>query len=217
MRATKVAIYAFALLMMLSLAGCSRIWFFDFTGGASISDWHIDDWGGSYTRDDQGLKIDYLGFFTPFAFTGDFTLTVVFTLDTTSEETTDFEIGLYDNIGTAISDNIVNNHFNNIGNTAFEYIGVSELGPSIDPDWNYTVTEYVEIPGIIRDGRNTYTLAKTGDDIEIKINGAGIADFTMGFYESDRFVIMIGCDPSDDGVVCFETIKVQYNGNKIEI
>ncbi len=217
MKATRVAIIMSVILLMTSLAGCSRIWFFGFTSGMSISDWHIDDWGGSYTHDDKGLMINYLAFFTPFAFTGDFTLTLVFTLDTTSESTADFEIGLYDQISTQISDNIVNNHFNNVGDTALEYIGISEFGPSTDPAWNLTMTEYVEIPGIIRDGRNTYTLVKTGDDINIMIIGAEIAYFTMGLYESDRYVIMIGCDQSDDGIVYFETIKVQYTGDKISV
>ena len=217
MKTKRVFVCIFIILFIFSLSGCGKTWFMSFTNGTSIADWHIDDWGGSYIHDNLGLRIDYLGFISPFAFTGDFTLTVVFTLDTAPDRTVDFEIGLYDDISVPLSNNIINNHFNNAGNIAFEYIGVSELGPSIDPDWNYTITQSAEIPGLNRSGRNTYKLVKKGDDISITINNTAIANFTMGYYESSNFAILLGADASNDGVVFFETIKVNYSGDLIPI
>lgn len=217
MKATRIAISVLAILLLFSLSGCNKTWYVNFTNGSSIADWHIDDWGGSYTHDSQGLRIDYLGFFSPFSFTGDLTLTIVFTLDTASDRTVDFEVGLYDNINGHLSDNKINNHFNNVGNTSLEYIGVSEFGPSIDPDWHYTITQHVEIPGINRNGRNTYKLVKIGNDISITMNDSTVANFTMGYYEAENFIILIGADACNGGIVCFKSLKLQYTGERSPI
>lgn len=84
MKALKIAMAFSILVSLLSLSGCSKIWSFDFMDGTPLTDWNLEDWSGEYVYNEEGIWIDSMAFTTPFAFTGDITFTIEFTLDTRS-------------------------------------------------------------------------------------------------------------------------------------
>jgi hypothetical protein len=216
MKALRIVLMVVLIVFAISSAGCMKTWIFDFTGSTSLSDWHISDWSGSYVRDGLGLRINNMGFVSPFAFTGDFTLTVEFTLDTAADRHVYIEIGFQDDIEAEYLSRF-NHHFGGVGDTANEYYGISEFGPDTDPDWNYTVPNiHGAIPGIARNGANTYILKKTGTNVEIKLNGVELADITASYYEGAQSALFISSELYD-GILYFEKIKVQYDGEMIPI
>lgn len=89
MKYSRLAVLTLTVILCLSLQGCTRTWFVDFTKANSISGWKQQDWSDSpHTAETgpEGLYVDGKILTSPFGFDGDFDVTLSFDLDTTENE-----------------------------------------------------------------------------------------------------------------------------------
>lgn len=219
MRIVRTMMIVLVLAFALATAGCGeQTWFFDFTTAtdADLAGWYMDENPGTsavitdpvyWDLTSNGLLLSFYGAAAPFAFPGDFTMTVAFSLDVDSTHLVYFE--LYPGDEQAWEPN-------NYIMSAFDYVGlgageVRYVGDNDEEVLNLTGS----IPGLVREGNNTWKIVKLGDDYETWINGSKISDFTADNANGSAYYPTLYAEQLG-GTVYFKSITVEYKGQLID-
>lgn len=219
MRIVRTMMIVLVLAFALAIAGCGeQTWFFDFTTAseADLAEWFMDENPGASTIEldpvfwdltSEGLQLSFYGAAAPFAFPGDFTMTVAFSLDVDSTDQVYFECYPGDEQAWE-PDNYIMSAFDYVGMTGGEvwYVGDNE-----EEVLNTTGT----IPGLLRTGDNTWKIVKLGNDYETWVNGSKISDFAADNCDGDSYYPTLYAEQLG-GTVYFQSITVEYKGQLID-
>lgn len=201
---------------MLMLSGCGgEVWSFDFTTASpsQLDDWFIDSFSGTVNYTPDGAVLDDQGIASPVSFDGDWTMSVVFDLDVDDFNTVYFELFPGSSQGWEPNDYIYS-YFDYVGMTDddWEEWYVDDTGDSAS---NWTVWEDEEgvIPGLNRDGENTWKITKSGDHYTTYMNSSRLSSFTADYCDgSEDFFLNIYAE-LDGGSVTFKSVEVKYKGS----
>jgi len=208
-----------ALALMLTLAGCKGSYFFSFKVEQSLEN-YSGTWYAVGEEDDKyffqpgGANFQDSCFTSPKRFSGDFTLTVKFTLFADLTHRYSF--------GVALS----SGYFYEPDPQDVLVWGVSNAGAEDDyivDDKNdhggfvrYS-QEKAPVPGLVKDGYNEFVLTKTGDHFNMELNDELIAAFNFEYYESKWFIPTIYAYPQDAANTTYgftlESVRVDYDGS----
>lgn len=216
--------------------GIRKTWSFDFTTAADLDGWFLDTYSADstvrskvkpridvreievsgivadtgYTLTSDGLSLNYNGVSSPFAFTGDFTMFVEFSLIVDGINDVNFECYPAD-AQAWIPDNFIYSFFHYIGNAGLEEWYVDDTGPL-----NYLeiVYETGTVPELNRNGINTWKVVKNGNSFETWINSYMIASFNATFCQSSKYYLTLYSELSG-GTIYFRNVKIDYNGEMI--
>lgn len=205
---------------MLMISGCEpKIWLFDFTSAADISEWLAE---GIYELNEEGVDglLLYNESFVvaPVVFSGNFNMSVVFTAMGTPGSSCYLEAGFG---GEEDADHQIAVYFNDIKDTgtAFSF-GAYEI------DWGEAATyEYLfqdeDVTNLDSGGQieNTLLIEKTGKHFKVSLNSSLLFEFDQGDeYDSTYYCPWLYCDdfniPFD--WVMFKSVAVQYWGSMID-
>jgi len=217
LRQKRLAVLVLAIAFALVCAGCEKTqtWAFDFTTAENVDDWNPEDIGeGSIELvPGKGLHLYRYSVCSPVAFTGDFTVTVDFSLDTLPDSYAYFELYLADGIYWE-PENMIYCGFSNVGaEDADETWWVSDEGAGGTENPIVSMPPG-PVPYLDRNGTNTWQLVKTGDWYEIKLNGKRMTKFGSSYCRGDKYYVSLYAE-SDYGDVYFRNVKVDYKGSMI--
>ncbi|MBP7110451.1 MAG: hypothetical protein KBB09_02625, partial [Firmicutes bacterium] len=218
-----------------------KIWVYDFTTATDIvaDGWVVDDGsassvnnvrssrnplnldegaaalispdGGFQLISGQGLYLDYIGVSSPYAFTGDFTMEVLFSLAVDSTNT--FSMQLYPG-DTQISwpDNYVYTDFYGMGKVGNEswYVDENHLNNYIT-----IVSQTGTIPGLNRTGDNTWKIIKQGNYYEVWMNGSQICGFTATICAGSKYYMTLYAEHGLNGLLYFKRVTVSFDGQMV--
>lgn len=218
MRIVRTLIIVLVLAFAMATAGCGeKTWSFDFTTATSLAGWALDENPGASSLGDpdwdlsgDGLELNKYGATAPVAFPGDFTMTVVFSLATDADSQLYFEANAIDELDFDDAVDYIQSEFNYVGLAGGEAWAVADGGDEV-------LNSAGNIPGLVRNGENTFKLVKIGDAVETWMNGSKISDFeadSVGPFFPMLYSELYGVDP---GRICFESITVEYKGELIEL
>ena len=203
-----------AMVIMISLPGCDKanVWLEDFTTLANLDEWLIEeDVPYISTHDAEGLYIDGNKLTGPYGFSGDFVMTVVFTLNPpVGKYVNNFSISLTDGT-TSPNEEIIKVAFMNVGDDAIEHFSLIEEDPYVG------LASATGIAGINRTGTNTFVLTKEGNNLKLHMNTTQICSVFYSSYSSTfSFPVLYINDQMDARIILIESIKVEYEGDKVD-
>lgn len=207
-------LFAFAVLSLtlaLVLGGCfGNTWKVSFGNLENFDDWIFSPAGDYWDLiPGIGVKLNSTSMSSPVAFTGDFTMTVLFTLNTDEDETVYF--GFYPGDSRAWTpSNAISSFFNHIGSEAGEAWWVDDIGTSND---NVVAESDTPLPSLLRKGPNTWKMIKKGDHIQIYVNFYKVADFTMTHCEAPYYYVVLYSEQGAGGDIIFNSVTVKYQGS----
>jgi len=204
------ALLVLVLALVVSLAGCSKTYTFDFTTAPNMNEWYLQDWFSPYTCivDSDGLYLNGKIAVGPYGFTGDFSMSFVFELHATdSSPVTMIEIILgYD--GSAPVAQYISALFSDLGSDASESYNLYENGGSYSSG--------AAVPGLNYNGTNTLKIVETGDNIKMYMNGfTKICDSDILSCNLVTFYPRLNVSASNGDMVRFKRIEVKYSGDMI--
>ena len=211
MKTWKLLLIAVILFTMLGMQGCAKTWFVDFTKVSNINNWLLSS--NYEIVPGIGLVLANSNNVTaPFLLTGDFSITVSFKLATTSAQRV---------LGAIWLGSIPNYpHSQSIISFYYEYGGISnpyfELwtdGPTTDTD--IMRTSNVEIPGMVNNAINTYTIVKVGSSFESRLNGVLLWSWFNTRYESDNFYLTLNSSWLTDNQVIYKSVKIEADSSNM--
>lgn len=214
MRRMKTALLILIVVAILSLTGCtdSGPWFVDFTTLADLDEWLIEtDAPFISTIDAEGLYIDGNRLTAPYGFSGDFVMTVEFTLNPqVGKYVNNFSISLTDGT-TAPNEEIIRVSFMNVSDDTIEHFSLIEEDPYVE------LASATGIAGINRTGLNTFILTKEGNNLKIHMNTTQVCSVIYSSYSnSASFPVLYLNDQMDERIILIESIKVEYEGDKVD-
>lgn len=218
-----------SILAALLLSGCSTTYFFSFREEGDLDNdegaWYMEDWflsvssaspavSGSYSFEEKGLSMRGKAVTCPFRFSGDFTYIVRFWVYADAAHELFFSLAMADGPMLTTAESFLNLEGLDVGTTdeAYAYFDATE------PFMAMAIED--PMPGLVRDGRNTYELKKKGDSITMKVNGTLIGDFDLSDYDSEWFApclsSMLYYPFEGDFGIFFESVKVIYEDGMID-
>lgn len=216
MKPFRLCIAIFVFIFALSLAGCGeKVYFFSFADEQSLSNaegaWFPEEAGYQFNED--GVNIQDANLACPFRFSGDFTVTVNFWLNADADHDYWLGLGLGDGTWWGTTESDVHVDMYEIGDEGEYYT----IGDHNDTGSNYWTTHNEPVPGLKRDGYNTYVLRKVGKNIKLSMNGVEFADYDLQFNDADWLGPNLVAR-SDEGIdyaygPTFESIEVTYKGS----
>lgn len=150
----------------------------------------------------DGLYLDGRVIVGPLGFSGDFSMTLNFTLNTSSSGLPMFEVILSDGASPPFPESI-SASFISIGDPSEKYV-INKNGSS--------VTNGTAIPSISRTGANALKIIKSGSTFEVKINGTTLTVFDMGAVSFEHFVPYLNIDASYESQIRVKSITFKYGG-----
>ncbi|HNZ09488.1 MAG TPA: hypothetical protein PLI88_07045 [Bacillota bacterium] len=217
MKRARLVIIVAVMIVILSLSGCvKKNYYFSFKAEQSLAN-SSGEWfpeGTTYEFTPHGLNLQYGNIACPLRFSGDFTVTVFFEANVDADHRYELGISLGDGTwyGTTLNDVHMEMYLGDDENES-RYIYDHNEG-EIDEYYHYT--DSGRIPGIVRQGFNTYVIKKTGDNISIRINNVQYADFDLVYYDSEWFgpnLNTYAYDDIEEGYgITFYDIRVEYTG-----
>lgn len=218
MRIVRTMMIVMVLAFAIATAGCGeQTWSFDFTtaSDADLSAWYMDENPGAssiapdpvyWDLTPQGLLLSFYGATAPFAFPGDFTMTVAFSLDVDSTHQVYFECYPGDEQAWEPDNYIM---------SAFDYVGLagSEVWYVGDVD-EQVLKGTGNIPGIVREGNNTWKIIKIGNSFETWLNNSKISDFVATNSSSSSYYPTLYAEQLG-GTIYFKSITVEYKGSPV--
>ncbi len=211
MKTCKILLIAAILLAMLGMQGCAKTWFVDFTRVSNIDNWllHSD----YVIIPGVGLVIDDSKNVTaPFVLSGDFSITVKFKLETTSEQRVLGAIWLGSIPNYPFSESIISFYYEHGGASA-PHFQIWTDGPTTDVD--LMRTSDTEIPGMDNNAVNTYTIVKTGDSFETRLNGELIWSWFNTRYESDIFYLTLNASWLTENQIVYKSVKIEADSSNM--
>ncbi|HNV34724.1 MAG TPA: hypothetical protein PKK63_04235 [Bacillota bacterium] len=210
MKTARPVIVLAVLALLISMTGCNETWSVDFTEVYDVDDWDVESFGGgpgAHTLYDEGFFLNYYRAIGPYGFSGDFTMTVVFSLDVDEANKVDKAwIGLGDGTGMYTLKHIML-YLNSIGEAGTETLDLTEI---YGGDFHsFRSMDY--IPAIRRHGLNTYKLSKNGDTIKAYFNGVLLCEYMLQHYDLVySFPIIYAVQ--DSPKLLFKSVKFSYSG-----
>ncbi|HOG52633.1 MAG TPA: hypothetical protein PLT03_02050 [Bacillota bacterium] len=199
-----------AIVVAIPLQGCekAKVWYVDFTTVTNLDEWLIEE-DAPYisTHDAEGLYIDGNKLTAPKGFTGDFVLTVVFTLDPpVGKYVNNFSISLTDGT-TSPNEERIKAAFMNVGDDAIEHYSLIEEDPYAE------LASGTGIAGINRTGTNTFIMTKEGNNLKLHMNTTQICSvFCSSYSNIYSFPVLYINDQMDERIILIKSIKVEYEG-----
>ena len=193
-----LALLLLSLSLTLALGGCfGNTWKVSFRALENFDDWTFAPAGDYWDLvPGIGVRLNGASMSSPVAFTGDFTMTVLFTLNTDEDNTVYF--GFYPGDSRSWTPfNAISSFFDDIGSEEGEDWWVSDIGITNDYVADETDTP---LPTLLRKGPNTWKMIKKGDHIQIFVNLYEVADFTMTHCDAAYYYVVLYSDPGE-GVV----------------
>lgn len=220
MRIVRTMMIVLLLTFAVVIAGCEeKTWSFDFTtaSDADLAGWLMDENPGasSITPDPvywdlvpgEGLLLSFYGAAAPFAFSGDFTMTVAFSLDVDSANQVYFEMYPGDERAWEPGNYIL---------SAFDYVGLTGAEVwYVGDNHEEVVNETGNIPGLVRDGNNTWKLIKKGRSYQTWMNESMISSFTADNSSGSSYFPTLYAEQMG-GTVYFKSVTVAYKGQLID-
>ena len=163
------------------------------------------------THDAEGLYIDGNKLTAPKGFTGDFVMTVIFTLNPAMDEYVNhFAISLTDGTESP-NEEIIKAAFLNVGDWSVERYYISEEDPYAD------LANGFAIPGINRAGENTFILEKDGNILTLTMNTDQFCSVPFSNYSNGTsFPVLYVNDQMDSRILLIKSIKVEYEGAMVD-
>ncbi len=209
MKAARSAAIIIALAAVISMAGCSKTYTFNFTTAPNMNEWYLQDWFSPYTCiiDSDGLYLNGKIAVGPYGFTGDFTMSFVFELHVTNATpVTMIEILLgYD--GAAPVSQYITALLSNLGSDSTESYNLYENGGSYSSG--------AAVPGLNYNGTNTLKIVKTGDNIKMYMNAVNICDSDIISCNLVTFYPRLNVSSSSGDRMRFKRLEVKYSGDMI--
>lgn len=209
MKHSKIILAAAAIALMVGLAGCAKTWTVNFARVDSISDWQDDGEGTKELVPGVGLNVEGGTIGSPVAFDSDFEASLKFRLEASAGNYADLFFHFCDTI-TWNPDNYFNICFINIGNEGKEGFQILESGK-----FNGTVVASginLTLPYLHRNGDNTLLVKKTGNYIEMYMNGELIQEFVFTYCLGTKYYIRFGGNTPGEAVFTMKSVKVSYKG-----
>lgn len=203
-----------AIVMAIYLQGCDKanVWFEDFMSLANLDEWLIEqDAPYISTLDAEGLYIDGNKLTGPYGFSGDFVMTVVFTLNPPEGKYVNyFSISLTDGT-TSPNEEIIKVAFMNVGDETKEHFSLIEEDPYVP------LASTTGIAFINRDGLNTFVLTKEGNNLKIDMNTNQVCSvFYSSYTNSVSFPVLYLNDQMDERILLIKSIEVEYEGDVVD-
>lgn len=209
MRISRQILAVVGIVLILSLSGCGKTWAVTFTTTTDLDTWAKQDWFTPYTLQlfADGMYLDGKICIGPYGFSGNFTETITFNLDTMVANTVPMiEFTLSDGLLAPVSD-FVQAIFNHVGDIGIETYGFYETGA--------TMNSGTEIPSLNRDGSNTFKLVKTGDNIKMYMNDTILCDYDLVGCTLTNFYPYLNVNAADSSQIRITGISFKYRGNMI--
>lgn len=213
----RLAAAALVLAGLIMIAGCTPkdVYFFSFRQEQDLEnsegEWVSEE--DDFTFNESGINLQEANICSPLRFCGDFTMTVKFLLETDDAHEYYFGVSLGDGTWYGTTENDLHVEVDNCGGTG-EYWEICDHDQDETTFWHYE--EDGRLPGLNRNGLNTWVLKKLGNRITIRVNGIQFASFVLEEYDSVWFGPNIYCEYVDGRDASYgmtvESVKVEYNG-----
>lgn len=194
---------------MFSMQGCNKTWSVVFNSQKSLNGWeiqHIATQDEPYV-DSDGLYIDGNMVHAPFGFEGDFTMEIVFDLNLELNSLPDLQFIFSDGQDAPIS-TFVAARFIKVNDPTENYYLI------INPPFDWLGAGFL-IPGLDRDGTNTYKFIKTGSHVVAYMGDQILCDKTLTSYPFTVFFPSIYIDAVSQAQIHIKSIKVTYDSDTI--
>ena len=212
MKHSRLILAMAALALMVSLAGCAKVWTVDFARVDDVSDWQDDGEGTKELVAGVGLNVDGGTIGSPVAFDSDFEASLKFRLEASAGNRVDLFFHFCDTI-TWNPDNYFNICFVSIGEDGKEGFQIMDnkksIGTVVASGINLT------LPYFHRDGYNTLLVKKTGSYVEMYMNGELIYEFVFIYCQGSQYYIRFGGNTQNAAVFTMKSVKVSYKGEII--
>lgn len=217
MRVVRPVVFLILIAMMLSTAGCSKIYIFDFT---EESDIYRKD--GAWSADGVLLYLSSEGLFmpngcitAPHIYKGDLKATVSFLLDTDENNPVwEFNIVFSSDGSWYSSEGYVDIHFCNVGTPGAYYT----IGQGNIFDGPFSIVSHVSpIPGMIINGLNRLVIDIKGAALSFWLNdNLVMADVIPAYYEADTYCLSIrSYQEASSRRLYYTSVKIEYEGTRI--
>lgn len=197
--------------LVVGISGCDDVWSVDFTEVFDIDDWYVFGYQGgpgAHNLYSEGLLLNYYGATGPYGFSGDFSMTVSFTLDADEADSVGVVvIGLGDG-SILYTMKHITLMLTNLGDPSSEGLIVREIFGAV---WD-TIASRDSIPGIRRHGVNTCKLVKNGDRVKVYFNGTLLCDYLLQYYDLMFSFPIIAAVQEGSPKLFFQSVKFTYSG-----
>ena len=211
MRVGRLLLIAVVLLAMIGMQGCAKTWSVDFTRVSNINNWLLSS--DYIIVPGIGLVLEDSNNVTaPIVLTGDFAITVRFKLATTTDQRVLGAIWLGSIPNYPFSQSIISFYFEH-GGASDPYFEIWTDGPTTDIDLMNTSS--TEIPGMANNAINTYTIVKTGDNFEARLNGVLLWSWFNTRYESDTFYLTLNSSWLTNNQVIYKSVKIEADSSNM--
>lgn len=200
----------FCIMLPIIAGGCfSNIWRVSFGFLENYDDWTFSQVGDCWDHiPGLGVRLDGCTMSSPVSFTGDFTMSVLFTLNT--DEIKKVYFGFYPGDSSDWPpDNAISSFFADVGLKAEDW-WVDDIGAT---SANILSIEDTELPSLLRKGPNVWKMVKTGNQIKIFVNFYKLADFTITRCEAASYKVAFYSEVSGGGDIVFNSATVRYKGS----
>lgn len=213
MSKSRIIMAAVALALIISLAGCAKVWTVDFARVEDISDWNDDGQGTKELVAGKGLNIDGWGTIgSPVAFDADFEESVKFKLKASAGNYLNLVFYFCDTLNFD-PDNYFFLSLVNVGEAGKEGFQIMDSTKSIGTQ--VASGANIDLPYIDRDGDNTFLMKKTGNVIGMYLNGKLLYEFALTYCQGAKYYVRFRGETWGSAVLTFKSIKVSYKGSMI--
>jgi len=215
MRLGKLMMIALIVSLMLTAAGCSKTYFFDFTEEEDLirEDGTWSSVCNLFVLSSEGLFMAPDWVSAPHVYSGDLTATVRFDLNTDHDNFVSyFEIYLSTTNVFLNSEGFAGISFSNVGIDTSTFIifhgnkdqgGTAYQGPQ------------TPIPALNTVGLNTLVIEQKSGVFTFWLNGAFLATFNPSRYDTDLYCLTIGSSQdSQNDCLFFRDVKIEYKGTR---
>lgn len=211
MKLGRLLLIAAILLSMMWMQGCTKTWSVDFTRVSNIDNWLLNS--DYIIAPGVGLILETSNNVTaPLILTGDFSITVKFKLATTTAQRILGAIWLGSIPNYPFSQSIISFYYEH-GGTSDPHFQIWTDGPTTDVD--LMRTSDTVIPGMENNAINTYTIVKTGDSFEAKLNGVLIWDWFNTRYESANYYLTLNSANLTDNQVIYKSVRIEADNSNM--
>ncbi len=208
---TRLLLIAVILLVMMGMQGCTKTWSVDFTRVSNIDNWLLKS--NYEIIPGVGLLLDDSNNVTaPMILTGDFSITVRFLLDTDSQKRVFGSIWLGSEPNYPFTGSIIS-FFYRHGGVIDPFWEIWTDGPTTSVD--IMATSSTEIPGMVNGTINTYTIVKTGDAFEARLNGTLLAEWLNTRYESATFYLTLNSGDIDNDQIIYKSVRIEADSSNM--
>lgn len=210
MKRLKYILIVAALILTISLAGCTKTWLTLFTEYTNLDSWLKQDWFAPYTvtLHNDGMYLDGKLLIGPYGFGGDFTSTFVFSLNCgAGNEITMVEFILSDG-NTAPVSNYIDLYFGYVGDASLEYYTIRKTG-------SITLASGDEIPSINRTSLNILSVSKKGSNLKVMLNGTTLYNDDMGAFSLTHVFPYLNVDAENADQIRINSVAFRYDGDRI--